>query len=224
MSSEMEFLDILQLGVFLVLSSSFDSCFYWKKTPPTLIQEIDYAVHCFHSILQIFLVCYIIVLEGVPVVVSYVVHQMLAEFVAAAVVFAKGAYENWDGWDSDEEDEEENEAKEDEDKSTFQMFLGSIEGIIQESYPSIFPYYQRCWQSSHNHFIWTGPCLQIVNRSNNLSPVIPLAAKGELLDHPEHCIYVVDPDLPASPTLVGKHHGRGDSMDLTEEQPKKRKC
>jgi hypothetical protein len=177
------------------------------------------VVRCFHSILQIFFLCFIILLDGVPVAVSYIVNRMLAEFAAAAVVFVKGAYEFWDGGDGDVED-----VGEDKDKCMFSMFSGSIKGIIQESYPSVFPYYKRCWESAHNHFIWTGPCLQIVHRSNNLSPVVSLATAGELLDHPGHCIYTVDVDLPARPPLVGKHHGRWDSMDLTEEQPKKRKC
>ena len=70
--------------------------------------------------------------------VSYIINWMLAEFAAAAVVFAKGAYDYWDGGDGDEDDEEqENSIEEDGDKCTFPMFSGSIEGIIQESYTSI---------------------------------------------------------------------------------------
>lgn len=225
MSSEMEFLDVLQLGVFLILAPSFDRRFYQKKTLPTLIQEIDFAVQCFHSILQIFALRFIIVLDGVPVAVSYVVHRMLAEFAAAAMVLAKGAYDSRLDGEDGKEDEEENDMEEDEDKWTFAMFSGSIERIIQESYSRTFPYYKRCLESSHNHFIWTGPNLQIVGRSDAFSLVIPLATAGELLDHPEQCIYLEDHHLPPPPTLVGKRHSRGDSMDLSEEQPnRKRKC
>ena len=148
---------------------------------------------------------------------SYIVDRMLAEFAAAAVVFAKAVYNPLG------EDKSNGKG---EDEISFSMFLERIEGILQGSYPHVFPYFSRCLNSGHKHFIWTGPQVQILPRSEDIVSVISLATMGELLDLPRHQIYTMDLVLtpPATIALVGKRHDRGDSMDLVDEQQKKRKC
>lgn len=94
MSSEEEFFDILYLGIFVILSPAFDSRFYLSIKPPTtLIDEIAYAVRHFHSLLHVFSLRFLIILDGEAVSHFYVVDRMLAEFAAAAVVFAKATQE-----------------------------------------------------------------------------------------------------------------------------------
>ena len=93
MCLEVEFFDILYLGIFAILSPALDPHFYHglKQPPATLLAEIDCAVAHFHVLLLKFSWNYIIVLEGEPVVYTYVVNRMLAEFAAATVVFSKAA-------------------------------------------------------------------------------------------------------------------------------------
>ena len=90
MSSEEGFLDIIYLGIFVILSPAFDARFYLTTKPPaTLIDEVAYAVRRFHSLLHVFSIRFLVLLDGETVLHSYVVDRMLAEFAAAAVVFAK---------------------------------------------------------------------------------------------------------------------------------------
>jgi hypothetical protein len=77
----MEFLDVLYLGVFAILSPAFDEHFYYGQKPAaSLVQEIACVVAHFCSILAAFSQRYIILLEGVPVKHRYVFDRMLAEF------------------------------------------------------------------------------------------------------------------------------------------------
>ena len=93
MSSLTGFFDILYLGVFIIFSAAFNSRFYsTTKPPPTLVEELAYTEHQFHSLLHIFSQRFIVVLKGEPVAHSYVVDWMLGEFAAAVVVFAKALW------------------------------------------------------------------------------------------------------------------------------------
>jgi hypothetical protein len=208
MSSEEEFFDILYLGIFVILSPAFDSRFYLSIKPPTtLIDEIACAVHHFHSLLHVFSLRFLIILDGEAVSHFYVVDRMLAEFAAAAVVFAKATQEGIDDGEVG-------------DGISSSMFAEHIEGILQASHPSISHYYSRCLDRSHKHFIWTGPQVQILPRSEEFISIISLTTRGELLDLPAYGIYA---DLdPTPPIAVGKRHVRGESMDLGEDKPKKR--
>lgn len=215
MSSEVEFLDIVYLGIFVILSPAFDPRFYTKRCPVALSQEVGYAVRHFHSLLHIFSLRFIILLEGVPVAHSYIVDRMLAEFAAAAVVFSKAIHE---GCGSDEI----------ENGVTFSMFAGSIEGILREARPHLLSYYLRCLDSGHKYFVWRGPRFIIFPRSEQILSVIPLATTGELLDIPGCSIYGIDSDLEAPPNAIvapiGKRQDPGEDADLIDHQAKKQKC
>lgn len=214
LNSDVEFLDILCLGIFVILSPAFDRRFY-PKPPPSLVKEAAYAVLQFHSLIHIFSLRFIILLEGVTVVASYVVDRMLAEFASAAVVLAKDV-----------------QGFEDEDDvggPSISTFRGRIEGILRDSYPQTFPYYMRCLDSGHKHFTWTGPRIQILPQSEDCERLISFSTMGELQDLPGCQIYPLELDddvdmSPATVAQVGKRHDRGNSLDLAEERPRKRKC
>lgn len=211
MSSEEGFFDILYLGIFVILSPAFDSRFYLDtKPPPSLVEEVAYAVCHFQSLLQVFSRRFFIFIDGKAVSHTYVVDRMLAEFAAAAVVLAKGGQEVID----------DNEVG---DGISSSVFNEHIESILRASYPNLLHYYSRCLERSHKHFIWTGPHLQILPRSEEFTSIISLMICGELLDLPSYEIYIADLDT-TPPIAVGKRHVRGDSMDLTDNRPKKRKC
>jgi hypothetical protein len=211
LSSEMEFLDVLHLGIFAILSPAFDERFYHGQKPePSLVAEIACAVAHFRSILAAFSERFIILLDGVPVKHHYVFNRMLAEFSAATVVFCKAV--------DDERGDREELIKSSE-------FIANIEGILQASYPKIFPYYSRCVERKHSHFIWTGPKLQIVPRSEGSASLIALVGKGEMLDSPTQPIYDVEvgPELPVRPTPAGEGGKRPapDDSDIPVSRPPK---
>lgn len=209
MSSPTGFFDILYLGVFIIFSAAFDNRFYsTTKPPPTLVDELTYAERQFHSLLHIFSQRFILVLEGEPVAHSYVVDRMLGEFAAAVVVLTKALCGPMD--------------------DRLSLVVERIEGIIQGSYPMVLSYYLQCLDHGHMHFVWTGPDLQIVPRTESLDAVMPLLTVGELLDLPSHQIYhpTAATDMPSAipiGPLSEKRHDRGDSLDLEVEQPMKRR-
>lgn len=213
MSSPTGFFDILYLGIFIILSPALDGRFYMTTKPPTtLVDEVANAVWHFHFLLHIFNQRFIIVLAGEPIAHSYVVDRMLAEFAAAVVVFAKALSRLLVDGD---------------DGITSPAVAEHIELILQDSYPTVYPYFSQCLDRGHKNFIWTGPSLQIVPRTASFDAVMPLLTLGELLDLPTHKIYVPTATTDAPPAISmasgEKRHGEGDSLDLTAEQPKKRR-
>jgi hypothetical protein len=229
-SSEVEFFDLLYLGVFVVLSTAYDDRFYnGQKPPPCLLKEAAFAIGHFHSLLHRFSQRFIIVLDGQAVSISYVVDRMIGEFAAASVVLAKGIYGS-DGNDSDDEVEE---------GIPRSALAEQIESILQKSHPEVFPYYSRCLDCRHKDFLWTGPVVHILPRSVAVASTITLMTEGEILDLPSHSIYTEDLDanlqtladcitrahMPIRPdgiTQVRKRRGRVDSLNLEEDQAKKR--
>jgi hypothetical protein len=206
---------MLYLGIFVTLSSAFDLRFYpGRATPPALLDEMDHAVNNFQSLLHIFSARFIILLGGQPLAPSYVVDRLLAEFAAAAVAFAKAMKESGN-----------------EGKGQFaHHFVGTIEDILHECHPGVFPYYLRCLNRQHKDFLWTGPKVEIIPRSDAVVSIIASTTMGELLDSPIHSIYVEDIDpQPTSPPLskgvdqVGQRRGRRDSMEVEDNHPKKRR-
>jgi hypothetical protein len=209
-------LDIIYLGIFAILSPAFDSRFY-GKTPPSLLEEVANAVRHFHSLLHVFSQRFFVLLEGELISHSYIVNRMLGEFAAAAVVFAKGAHE-FLGKDGDGIEH----------GVSTSAFVELVEGILQESRPKVFPYYSRCLDRGHKHFIWTGPELQIFPRSEDFNSIIPLVAACELLDHPRHQIYfeipvTTRPPSPLLPITIAESRKRRRSIGLENERPEKRK-
>jgi hypothetical protein len=214
----LEFLDVLYLGVFVILSPAFDRRFYDRKNlPPRLAEELVHATAHFFCILHKFSKCFIILLEGEAVAHTYVLDRMLAEFAAASVNLSMAVEESADEagrWDG---------------KISAPAFVGSIEEILRESCPRAFHYYSRCLSGLHKHFIWTGPQIEILARSDAAVSVIPLTSLDEMLDFPHHQIYQINVDAaPESPPSdlapLGKRRERSDTVHLAEEMPKKRKC
>jgi len=207
MSSEVDFFDILYLGVFAILSPAFDSRFYGCEKPPLhLVAEINHAISHFYSLLHVFCLRFIILLDGQPVAVSYVVDRLLAEFAAATVLFKKEGTGKGEGKIG---------------------IVARLEAIIQTSHPKIFSYYSSCLESRHSHFIWTGPNPQILPRSRDVSSIMSISANGELLDNPSHPIYVIEleptpPPSPAAISLCGKRPIPEDGEGLAEWESKKR--
>lgn len=197
-------MDIIYLGIFCILSPAFDVRFWpGAKGHPNLIEEVSNAVFHFHSLLRIFRLRFIVVLEGELVRHSYIFDRMLGEFAAAAVGFSKAIDRKDDG------------------ESFYaiatQGFVGIVEGILQVSHPSLLPYFSRCLDRNHKSFSWTGPKLQILPRSDEVKSMVALSAIGELLELPSHKIY----DLNLDSAELGKRHSRDD--DLINGRPGKRR-
>lgn len=211
LSSEVDFFDVLHLGIFVILSPAFDARFYDKKTPPNLVDERAYAVKHFHSILDVFNQRFGILLEYDLVDHLYVFNRMLGEFAAAAVVFAKPVLESQDDRV---------------DGVTYLIFRRRVEGILRVAHPEVFPYYSRCLEGHHKHFNWTGPKVQIFPRSDASETMFPTNLIGALKDLPSHEIYdSTPPQTPPAPTLPPvKRRDRGNTVDGADvDQTKKQR-
>lgn len=207
LSSVDGFFDVIYLGIFIILSTAFDSRFYGSKPPTNIEKEVYQASLHFRSLLRIFSRRYSILLEGKAMSVTYVVDRMLGEFSAAAVVFAKSIHETQDeGFDDGDG----------RNGVTTSMFTGRIDNILQRSYPEIFPYFSRCVDRCHKFFLWNGPEVQILRRSEEVNTSLSeLASFDELLDLPSQELYPSSPDPTLSTSIPppGKHRDRGDSKD-----------
>ena len=217
LSSEVDFFDVLYLGIFIVFSPAFDPRFYNGLNPsPTHLKEAAYAVRHFYSLLHVFSQRYAIVLEGEMVSHSYVVDRMMGEFAAASVVLAKGI-----------EEEIGIEELKAENRATSTAVRESIEEILLQYHPELIPYYSRSLNRGHKDFLWTGPGLLILPCSDDLASIFSLTTKGEFIDLPSYNIYTEDLD-PIPPiarddvVAIGKRRVRGDSLNLRDEQAQKR--
>lgn len=181
-----------------------------------LVEEVRYAMSTFHSVLHIFSERFVIVIEGQPIAKSYVVDRMLAEFAAAAVVLAMTISLSLDV---------------NVDSSLYSDFTEHIHTIVASSFPSILPYFLKCVERHHKHFLWTGPALQIVSHSEQFDSITPLLTMGELLDLPGHPIYAArtTTEMPSSLPMVVSHiptdyrHVPDDLRDFDIDPPRKRK-
>lgn len=221
MSSTEGFLDLLYLGTFVTLSPAFDGRFYHGQKPASaFLEEIAHAIAHFHSLLQIFSLRYIILLEGEPVAHSYVADRMLAEFAAASVAFAKDVEDCYVQVPC---------AGEGKEVIPTSVLEAHVKEILQESHQNTLPYYLRCLQRRHKQFLWSGPKIQILQRSEDLVATLRLMSMGELLDHPAQNIYETNPDPPAGPPPATNVQADGPLVDgdghsdFAEEQPRKRK-
>lgn len=209
LSSQAGFLDIVYLGVFVWLSPAFDRRFY-SKPSPTLVEELACAIRSWQSLIHVFSVRFVILLGGTPVAVSYVVDRILAEFAAAAVVFARGVNRPLgEGNDIGGV------------PITFPRFLKKIQGLLQDWSPQINPFFTSRAESQNN-FLWTGPKLEIFPRTKDMAAIIGLTGPSELLDWPGCPIYeeeLLDDPSPSSEPGVQKRARSEDEMDAG---PKKR--
>ena len=90
LSSEVDFFDVMYLGIFIKFSLTFDPCFYNGLTPsPTNVKEAAYAVCHFCSLLNFFSQRFAIVLEGEVVSHLYVVDRLMGEYAAAYVALQR---------------------------------------------------------------------------------------------------------------------------------------
>ena len=154
---------------------------------------------------------HIILLGGEPVAISYVVDRLLAEFAAAAVVFANAVGEQY----------EDRRIVEGEVLITAPMFAKYIEDILHGSYPKVFSYYSRCLKRCHPHFLWTGLDPQILPRTEDVESIISISTNGEMLDNPAESIYLVElesspPSSTAAARLLGKRPVPGDGEGSAE--------
>ena len=76
----------------------------------------------------------------------------------------------------------------------------SIEVILLQSQPEVIPYYLRSLDCGHKDFLWTGPNLLILSRSDDFTSIFSLTTKGEIIDLPSYQIYTEDLDpIPPIP-------------------------
>lgn len=196
MSSPIGFFDVIYLAVFIILSPAFDFRFYQSPKPLALVEEVAYALQHFYSFLHRFSHQYIILLEGEAVAASYLLHRMLGEFSAASVVFSQAIFESQQEGDENSDDDDG-----DDNHNEHANFVRRIEGVLGQSHPQVIPYYSHCLHRGHKDFIWSGPDVQILRRTEALTSIILLTTAGELLDLPGHKIYDLDPaTLPATST------------------------
>jgi hypothetical protein len=210
LSSEEQFLDVVYLGIFVILSPAFDRRFY-SKPPPSLLAEVAYAVRRFEMLIHFFSLRFVIFLRGTPVAPGYVVKRMLAEFAAAAVVFARRL------------DRPLGEGNETGGVTIlFPQFLKRIEAILEDYIPDAMPFFSSRAEA-HKHFLWTGPELEILPRSKDVIHMIESTGTGQLRDWPGCPIYQQEnDDAPSAPMPpVQKRNHSEEGMD--SEQPKKRR-
>lgn len=214
LSSEEEFLDLVYLGIFVMLSPAFDRRFY-SKPPATLLNEAAYAIRSFHGLMLLFSLRFTIFLEGTAVAVSYVVDRILVEFAAAAVVFARGVEAPNFGQGNDGSSI----------RITFPRFLKTVKGILEEHDPHLLPFFSARTDANHKNFLWTGPELQIVPRSEDVIAIMNQTGDGELVDFPANPIYSQElADSSSAPaTSFGKRDRSVERMDVVDEQPRKRR-
>jgi len=170
------------------------------------MEEQDYALRHFISILHTVVERSYILLDGVGVALKYVLDRMVAEFAAAAVFLGKNLPENQVGGDID-----------------CSVFTQRIEEILQEFHPEVFGYYSRCLDHGHKHFVWTGPKLKILPRLEEMAYVVPIT---EMLDLPTCSIYDVVLEAtppPTKPPPPGKRQEPEDESDREDGRPKRRR-
>ena len=210
-------MDFLYLGVFIILSPALDGRFYATSKPrATLAAELSHAAGHFQQLLHVSSERFMIVLEGKAVIHSYVVDRMLAEFAAAVVVFAQALSGSLDDGA---------------DGITSSLVKEHIQGILEDSYADAVPYFLQCIERTHKSFTWTGPPLEIHQRSDSFGAVMPLLTVGPLLDLPSHPIYplgtTTDPpsDIPVDVSVPPSEKRRSpeDNLDRPATKPKKRR-
>ena len=97
-SSPVKFFDVVYLGIFITLSHAFNPLFYdLTVTLQALDDEITSAESHFPSVIHYFSNNYLAVLDLVTIDCWYVIKQMLAEFVATAMVFSEAIAKFWGG-------------------------------------------------------------------------------------------------------------------------------
>jgi hypothetical protein len=124
---------------------------------------------------------------------------MLAEFAAAMVVLSEAIAE-FRGGDMDV-DIDGLENKGNKVDVVLSKVKVKVDDIISQSYPEVMDYYLYSVVTGHKHFVWTGPPLTILPRSEACDSILQLlTSKGEKLDHPMQPISTM-PDATPPPLL-----------------------
>ena len=132
--------------------------------------------------------------------VTYIVDRMLAEFAAAAVVYARSIQ----GFLCEDYDEETNM---DGTGIDINMLEDQIGKILQNFCPDVISYFQRRRDASYPYFQWSGPDPIIFPRSKDIVAIIQLTTPGELLDFPHCPIYSTSlSDIPSGPATGKRQH------------------
>ena len=207
MSTPTGFFDVLYLGVFISVSPILDTRFYdLSKRSTALVSEVEHTLCHFHSLLHHFSEWFMIVVEGETIAYSYIVDRMGAEFAAAVAVLARSL-------SGPNEDEIAHGIPS-------SAIVVCLRGIVQACYPMVYPYFVDCPEWGHKHFLWTGPEITIIRRSDASKSIAPLMTIGELVELPGHKIYQGPATTDVPPQ---KRHAREDSSDFEAEQAAKRR-
>ena len=123
---------------------------------------------------------------------------MLINFAATAVVVSEAIAEFWGGDMDIDVDGLENKGME-ADVIPLSKMKVKLDHIISQSYPEVMDYYLHCVATGHQHFVWTGPTLTILPRSEGCNSILQLlTSEGKKLDHPMQPIFT-RPDLTLPP-------------------------
>jgi hypothetical protein len=100
-----------------------------------------------------------------------------------------------------------------------------MQAIVENYSPDISEFLSHRTKSEHKDFLWSGPELQVLPRTEDLCSFINVVEQGERLDLPSCPIYVesVDDGSPGPTAPGGKRPLPEDSMDVVEEQSKRRR-
>jgi hypothetical protein len=168
-------------------------------TPQALEDEITSAESHFLLVIHYFSNHHIAILDLVTVDCWYIVKQMLAEFAAATVVLSEAIAE-FRGGDMDV-DIDGLENKGNEVDVVLSQVKVKVDDIISQSYPEVMDYYLYCVVTGHKHFVWTGPPLTILPRSEACNSILQLlTSEGKKLDHPMQPIFTMPDMTPPSPS------------------------
>jgi len=202
-------LDLLYLGVFVILSPAFDRRFYFNPSQH-LVDEVAYAIRQFQSLLHVFSVRYVTVLEGEAVAASYILERILAEFAAASVVLGQSGDDPFGGAD-----------RHGEVGISFAKFSSKIGRILEDFCPDVIPFFAGRAKGGHQDFFWTGPRIDIFPRSDDIMSILQVTRTGELLDFPKRPIYAVDVHEADSIPAPGKRVHFADGMASASKRSKR---
>jgi hypothetical protein len=145
-------------------------------TPQALEDKIASAESHFLLVIHYFSNHHIAVLDLVTVDCWYIVKQMLTEFAAATVVLSEAIAE-FRGGDMDVDiDGLKNKGNEADVVSS--KVKVKVDNIISQSYSEVMDYYLYCMVTGHKHFVWTGPPLTILPRSEVLTSWVTQLISG----------------------------------------------
>lgn len=193
----------------MILSPAFDRRFYFNPSQH-LVDEVAYAIRQFQSLLHVFSVRYLTVLEGEAVAASYILERILAEFAAASIVLGQSGDDPFGGAD-----------RHGEVGISFAKFSSKIRHIVEDFCPDVIPFFSSRAEDGHQDFYWTGPRIDIFPRSEDIMLVLQMTRTGELMDFPKRSIYKVNVEDTAPIPATAKRVHLGDAMACDSKRSKR---